>query len=418
VLPECDAALFVVSADPPLTETELDYLRLVKAKTARIFYILNKMDYLAVPERAQAADFLRQVLEKNKLWTPASEIFVVSARDALEATERDDSDAIESAGIAKVRRYLIDQLAVEKSRLLQTSMRGKVLGVLAESVSDISLRIQTLKLPLDDLIEKSKLFEASLRAIEERQRVTRDVLSGEQRTIREDVEKATTLLREQAFSCLARLFTGELHDLTTRKAISTTIEQLFDAERTKLVNEFSLRTNSVLAKHAMQVDADVNAVRQTTAQLFQTPFSEFGEIRTFALRHEPYWVTTETRTSLVPDLGKWLDRLLPRQIRLRRTRARMLTKINDLIIRNAENLRWALLCGADETFREATANVQMRLDDAVAATQTVIHEALARRSEASLAIDADLGRLTHASTLLSALQQQIKPHLPLGTPAA
>jgi GTP-binding protein EngB required for normal cell division len=417
VLPECDAVLFVVSADPPLTETELDYLRLVKTKTARIFYILNKMDYLTGPEQAQAADFLHQVLETNNLWTPASEIFVVSARNALLATERGEFDAIESAGITKVRSYLIDQLAAEKSRLLQTSMQVKVLGVLAESVSDISLRIQTLKLPLDDLMEKTKLFEASLRAIEERQRVIRDVLAGEQRAIREDIERATALLREQAFSYLARLFADELHDVTTRKAISIAIEQLFDAGRTKLVDEFTRRTNSALANHATQVDADVNAVRQATAQLFQVPFSEFREMPAFTLRHEPYWVTTETRTSLVPDVGRWLDHLLPHRIRLRRTRARMLGKINDLIIRNAENLRWALLCGTNETFRDAAANVQMRLDDAVAATRTVIHEALARRSEASLAIDADLGRLTHASTLLRVLQQEIEPHLPLGTTA-
>jgi hypothetical protein len=411
-LPECDAALFVVSADPPLTETELDYLRNVKTKTARIFYILNKIDYLAVPERTQAADFLRQVLEQNNLWTPASEIFLVSARNALEATNRADADAVESAGIAKVKSFLIDQLAAEKSRLLETSMRSKALGILAESVSDISLRIQTLKLPLNELIEKSSLFEASLRAIEERQRVIRDVLAGEQRTIREDLEKAAVSLREQAFSYLARLFTGELHDAATRNAISTSIEKLFDTGRAKLVNEFSRRTNSALASHARQVDADVNAVRQATAQLFQVPFSEFRELATFALRHEPYWVTTETRTSLVPDVGRWLDRLLPRQIRTRRTRARMLAKINDLIVRNAENLRWALLCGTDETFREAGADIQMRLDDAVAATRNVIHEGLARHSEASLAIDADLARLTHASSLLAALQQQIDPHVP------
>jgi GTPase Era involved in 16S rRNA processing len=418
VLPECDTALFVVSADPPLTETELDYLRNVKTKTARIFYILNKMDYLAVSERTQAMDFLRRVLEQNNLWTPKSEIFLVSARNALEAAERADADAVESAGIAKVKRYLVDQLAAEKSRLLETSMRSKALGILAESVSDISLRIETLKLPLNELIEKSGLFEASLRAIEERQRAIRDVLAGEQRTIREDIEKATASLRDQAFSYLVRLFTGELHDTTTRKAISTSIEELFDTGRAKLLNEFSRRTNSALASHARQVDADVNAVRQATAQLFQVPFSEFRELPTFALRHEPYWVTTETRTRLIPDVGGWLDRLLPRQIRTRRTRTRMLAKINDLIVRNAENLRWALLCGTDETFRKAGADIQMRLDDAVATTRNVVHEALARRSEASLTIDADLARLNHASTLLSALQHQIDPPVPQGTPAA
>jgi predicted GTPase len=46
VLPESDVAFFVVSADPPITEVELDYLRRLKSKTTRIFFVLNKADYL------------------------------------------------------------------------------------------------------------------------------------------------------------------------------------------------------------------------------------------------------------------------------------------------------------------------------------------------------------------------------------
>ncbi len=80
-------------------------------------------------------------------------------------------------------------------------------------------------------------------------------------------------------------------------------------------------------------------------------------------------------------------------------------------MRNAENLRWALLGGADETFREATAHIEARLDEAVRATRGVIDEALRRRRDASEAIDARLERLSRASEVLSTLCQQIgAPH--------
>ena len=52
VLPECDAAFFVISADPPITEVELEYLRRLKSKTARVFFVLNKADYLRPDEQA------------------------------------------------------------------------------------------------------------------------------------------------------------------------------------------------------------------------------------------------------------------------------------------------------------------------------------------------------------------------------
>jgi GTP-binding protein EngB required for normal cell division len=85
VLPECDAVLFVVSTDPPITEAELDYLRRIESKAAKILFVLNKVDYLRSGERPRMAEFLHDVLQKNGLWPRDGTIFSVSARDGLEA---------------------------------------------------------------------------------------------------------------------------------------------------------------------------------------------------------------------------------------------------------------------------------------------------------------------------------------------
>ena len=62
VLPECDAALFVVSADPPITEAEIAYLRAIRPHVVRLHFVLNKIDYLNGPEQEQATAFLRNAL--------------------------------------------------------------------------------------------------------------------------------------------------------------------------------------------------------------------------------------------------------------------------------------------------------------------------------------------------------------------
>ncbi|MGA9265710.1 MAG: dynamin family protein [Rhodomicrobium sp.] len=53
VLGECDAALFVLSADPPITEAEVNYLRQVQKLIPKLFFILNKKDLLDAHEQAQ-----------------------------------------------------------------------------------------------------------------------------------------------------------------------------------------------------------------------------------------------------------------------------------------------------------------------------------------------------------------------------
>ena len=64
-LPQCDAALFLVSADPPITEVEVEFLKHLKTKVSLIFFILNKIDYLDEEERQKVLNFFKQVLKEQ-----------------------------------------------------------------------------------------------------------------------------------------------------------------------------------------------------------------------------------------------------------------------------------------------------------------------------------------------------------------
>jgi predicted GTPase len=99
VLPECDAAFFVLSADPPITEIELDYLLRLKAKTARVFFILNKADSLAPDEQGAAIEFLHKVLGEHELIGTSEPIFCISARRGLVAKREGNNEILESSAI-------------------------------------------------------------------------------------------------------------------------------------------------------------------------------------------------------------------------------------------------------------------------------------------------------------------------------
>ena len=88
---------------------------------------------------------------------------------------------------------------------------------------------------------------------------------------------------------------------------------------------------------------------------------------------------------LIPDPSGLIDHVLPAALRRPRIRARMVKLAEELIVRNAENLRWAILRGLDETFRKATAQFEDRLDETIEATRGVIQDALARRQDQSFA---------------------------------
>ena len=82
-IPHIDAALVVVGADPPIAGEELALVESIGTQVQNLILIINKSDRTSDQERAAAANFTREVLEK-RLHRPMGEVFEVSAVEQLE----------------------------------------------------------------------------------------------------------------------------------------------------------------------------------------------------------------------------------------------------------------------------------------------------------------------------------------------
>jgi hypothetical protein len=108
----------------------------------------------------------------------------------------------------------------------------------------------------------------------------------------------------------------------------------------------------------------------------------------------------------VPSPGRLIDWLFPIPLRRLRLRKRTAWGCEELIVRNAENLRWAVLRGFDEVFRKTTLEFQERLDDAIRVTRGVIEIVMEQRRDQTFAIEPELERLAAAhASLISACRE-------------
>jgi Dynamin family len=82
-IPHIDAALVVVGADPPIAGEELALVETVGKQVQDLILVINKSDRTTEPERAAAAKFTRDILEK-RLRRPMGEVFEVSAAERME----------------------------------------------------------------------------------------------------------------------------------------------------------------------------------------------------------------------------------------------------------------------------------------------------------------------------------------------
>jgi GTP-binding protein EngB required for normal cell division len=82
-IPHIDAALVVVGADPPIAGEELALVESIGTQVQELILVINKADRTSDPERAAAAKFTREILEK-RLHRPMGEVFEVSAAERME----------------------------------------------------------------------------------------------------------------------------------------------------------------------------------------------------------------------------------------------------------------------------------------------------------------------------------------------
>ena len=124
-----DAALFVLTADPPVSASERDLLEQVAQLSVRTFVVLNKADHLEEPGLAEALEFTQRVLGEAGHPGP---VYPMSARAALGGADagfaafeadftaylsaRGKSD-LQASAIAQARRIagsLLDEVAVTR----------------------------------------------------------------------------------------------------------------------------------------------------------------------------------------------------------------------------------------------------------------------------------------------------------------
>ena len=383
VLAECDVAVFVVSADPPITEVEADYLRKVQALIPKIFFALNKVDLLDAGEKRIAERFLADVLAQQPAVPQPVRIFAVSAKQGLQAKRDRDSRALAASGIEKLEQVLAGDLAREKRAIAFTTGRQRSISLIGELLFQSELEHKALLLPEENLQQKAVTFEASVAGFEAERQALSDLLSLDRKRLVKDLETETDRLWEEAQKQTRQLVgeitarSFELND--ARRQVATALSQYFERAFRQSVELFRGKLSERLAIHQERAAALINLVRQTSADLMEISVALPQSEQAFEARREPYWTAPEPSVSLLDMSAGAVARFLPRSIRDKRTKDQLAADTEKAVLRNLANLDWAIRQNLDDAFRRFESAFAEQLGCAVAATRQAMRIAIERR---------------------------------------
>jgi GTPase Era involved in 16S rRNA processing len=252
-IPQVDAAILVVGADPPISGEELALIEAVAANVDEILIVLNKIDRVSTDERQQASAFAARVVEA-RLKRPIGRIYEVSALNRLSNSGNPDdwNNLVEELSqLANKSGKAMTRSAAERgirrfSASLQRSIDERV-RALREPIANSEQRILKLRQTMDQaeqsLRDLGALFSAeqlrlSMTLLSRRKEFVAQVLPIARQEFKRETSTVTSLVgpaKRRELAALAQAI-ARRHVMPWMDTEEAQAEQLYGAVTQRFVN--------------------------------------------------------------------------------------------------------------------------------------------------------------------------------------
>jgi GTPase Era involved in 16S rRNA processing len=260
-LKECDAVFFMLSADLPITQMELNFIKRIQPHVSRLFFIYNKSDLLTASELVSTKDFIQKTLfDKLKIITKDN-FYTISAKNS--------DDGLGKSGLPEIREEVIAFLQKEKYFSLAEALDRKLKESLTAILKELDSQEQSLADVGGDFLNKALLLECDLQTLEEDQSKSIKILKEIEQSIKiylsEELAKKPKELSNYLYSKIEQLL-----DKSAFKTIESALpsinhlsEELFYRFYSSMVGE----VNRKLRNHLPEV---ISGIKECSS--FETRF--------------------------------------------------------------------------------------------------------------------------------------------------
>lgn len=384
-IPQCDASLFIVSPDPPITQVEMKFLKEVLSAVNQVFFVFNKIDYLDQPELEKSISFFKKILSEQVGFQRDLVIFPVSSLLGLKAKRNRSLEDIKSSGLEELEGYLIKFLAQNKQKLLYQAIAKKTRSLIKEALLRITLSIQSLQMPIETLEMKRQSLEEKLTEAKDKQWVQKVLVEADLKRIIENLESQVQNLQGKIFmQILDNLGLKDKNQArwdepAIQEKLEKIIPQLCEHEYGALSRLLEKQAKNIFESHQQPIQQLIEKFRKDAAEIFEIPFHLGETIEAFELEKNPYWVTHQWDSSFGIPPAKVVELFLPPSLKKKRIRRRIEQRIKDLVLYNLENIRWSNLQLIQDNFRKFITLLDQRFKETVISIQEAIATAYQMR---------------------------------------
>ena len=408
----CDAAVFVMSADSPLSLEESEFIKRVRVYAPKIIFVLNKIDYLSEEELADVRRHIEAELAEAGI---SAKLVPISARAGLEAITSKKRQALEKSGIPKLKAKLARFLGEGRKRVLLESVRLKILAASGALHNELSSELAALQLDSESLKGRIAGFREEARDILRSSEIQRaaidDEFSGLLSEITEDLDSIKPVLSRKIYFAVYQAVEGsrampnnELVDLVDgllKEDIEKELSAWWEAEDRKIRGKVKL----VEEKYSGMNENAVSRLAQITKGIFD-----------FQPRHVAAECSIDYETDFyfkVSGLyegffGPNPEMILPRQIFRKRLLGNLEKKVQEEVDKNCGRIRYDYLQRLEagrEKFKEshgiALEETKREIENGLESGLRLASSSVAEKTKRAERIKGLLGTLAKINKLVS-----------------
>ncbi len=416
-LPKVDAALFLISADPPISRAELDFLKDVSKYVNKIFFIQNKIDYIPdEDDRNESMMFSRKVIE-DALGSQV-EIYPLSAKMALTGKLNKDPELIEASYLPRLDSLLADFLTREKGKILLQSIYKNARKLLSDEEFAIQLEQRAIATPLEELENKIRLFEEKIEEIQDEKQSNSYMFEVEIKRIMDGLDRDLERLRKRV---LPKLY-DELNDIgkshrnldikeyikviedALRKGIVKTFDEWIMKEEEKLNEDYS----RISRQYSDRANKIIDILVKASAELF--------DIQLEYVKGEEELSTDKRFYYLLGDPPRFFDlagaidffsrTFLPKGLSQAKVLRDVMKKLPERIDANCGRVRADFMYRIRESFLKFRWDLNSKIDATTESIRQALNKAMEMKKNSAIEMEKRQAQLKEQQERLESLKKE------------
>lgn len=383
-----DAALFILSADLPISKTEVEFLTKLKTTVPKIVFVLNKIDLITEKELENMLIFNSNTL-KNLIGSNTVDIIPVSARYALEGIQKNDFLLYRKSGFERLVEEIEKILAKEKHNVILASAKNQYVSFIEKIETILNMQLKILLTPIEKLNNDYKEFLNSMQIMKKEKGDFEILINGKIKQLQEYVTETLYGLANN----LIKRFYAEL-DKNAQKLFNSLdiggieqvhqnylkeIEYIYSSVKAKLEKEVVERFQNILTEYSQGSNKFLNELVKNFSSNSLFDFQEL--ISSFDLN---------IQTSFYFKFDKnynpfYLSKKIYRKIAYELFRKKIIRKVKEDLHRNIDmnigRINYDINYKIQESFRKFNSLLNEKLDETLKMLDNFISETINRKEK-------------------------------------